>query len=113
MPDMNSNGMVRPVRAVTVFHGKRGQPMKKLLIAGAFGLALMAGANTAEAHVYDRDDSDHPLRIVAYALHPFGMAVEYGILRPIHWLVSQPTADKIFGHEPDREKEAGTYFEFK
>ena len=87
--------------------------MKKLIAAGLMGLAMMGMSQRADAHVYDRDDSDHPLRIVSYALHPVGMLVEYSVLRPIHWIVSQPVAHKIFGHEPNAETEKGTYFEFK
>ena len=67
-----------------------------LLVAA---MALLAPA-TASAHEYDRGDSDHPLRYVGYALHPVGMAFEYALLRPVHWLVSQPTAAEVMGHEP-------------
>lgn len=87
--------------------------MKKTLIATLFALALTALPTVSQAHVYDRENSDYPLRYVAYALYPIGMAVEYGILRPIHWIVSRPNLDILFGHEPNREEEEGTYFEWE
>jgi hypothetical protein len=86
--------------------------MKKAIYAALFGLALMAAPTTASAHEYDRDDSDHPLRYVAYALHPVGIALEYVVLRPIHWFVSKDPADKVFGHEP-REEPDHNYMEWK
>ena len=87
--------------------------MKKTLLAALFALALLGLPATSQAHVYDRDDSDYPLRYVAYAVHPIGIAVEYALLRPIHWVVSRPNLDIIFGHDPRREAEECTYFEWK
>lgn len=63
-------------------------------------LALGLNSRFAPAHEYDKDDSDHPLRYVAYALHPIGVAVEYVVLRPTHEMVSQPVLHDIFGHQP-------------
>jgi hypothetical protein len=70
------------------------------MLAGVFVALMALSTPAAWAHEYDRDDSDHPLRYVAYVVHPVGVAVEYAVLRPIHWLVSQPNLDIIFGHEP-------------
>ena len=81
--------------------------MKKKVYALMLALALLALPALSQAHSYDRDDSDYPLRYVAYALNPIGIAVEYGVLRPIHWIVSRPVADVIFGHEP---REGDEYF---
>ena len=75
-------------------------------------MLLVSFATMAFAHEYDRDDSDYPLRYIAYAAYPFGLAVEYAVLRPIHWAVSQPKWCKIFGHEP-RKGEEDSYFEFE
>jgi len=74
--------------------------MKKRVYALMFALALLALPALSQAHSYDRDDSDYPLRYVAYAVNPIGIAVEYGVLRPIHWIVSQPSLCIIFGHVP-------------
>ncbi|HEX6439770.1 MAG TPA: OmpA family protein [Candidatus Binatia bacterium] len=49
---------------------------------------------------YD-DSQSHPLRIVAYLLHPAAWLVEQVVFRPFHYLVSanEPT-EEIFGHRP-------------
>ncbi len=86
--------------------------MKNWFFAALVAVALAALPGTAQAHVYDRDDSDHPLRVVSYVVHPVGMAVEYAVLRPIHWLVSRPTVAPVFGHRPRPEVEECTYFEY-
>lgn len=73
---------------------------KKAALAALFAAALMAVPTPSHAHTYIRDDSGHPLRLVAYALHPFGVALEYLVTRPVHMLVSanEDTAI-IFGHD--------------
>lgn len=86
--------------------------MKKTLLAGAFALALLAMPSLGSAHQYDRDDSDYLPRYVAYAVYPIGIALEYGLLRPIHYMVSQPDLCIIFGHQPC-ESEDYDYFEWK
>ncbi len=73
--------------------------MKKLLVIAILAGALMLAPGRASVHEYDRDDTDYPLRIVAYVLHPIGIAMEYVILRPIHYLVSQPNSSVVFGHD--------------
>ncbi|MEQ8822467.1 MAG: hypothetical protein RLY93_19705 [Sumerlaeia bacterium] len=71
-----------------------------------FALAFLAMTMTAamvlpvNADRYDRQTDGHPLRIVAYVVHPLGIALEYGIMRPIHWVVSQDDLDILFGHQP-------------
>lgn len=86
--------------------------MKKWLAMAIFAVALCVAPSSASAHDYNRNDSDHPLRYVGYALHPIGIAIEYTVLRPIHHLVSQPNASIWFGHEP-REKKDHDYHEWK
>ena len=81
----------------------------RLLIAAVvIGMGI---SSLASAHPYDRDDSDYPLRYMAYPLHALGMAIEYGFLRPIHWFVSHETPGIIFGHETGPREEP--YFEWK
>ncbi|MEM9176765.1 MAG: hypothetical protein AAGC67_16195 [Myxococcota bacterium] len=65
---------------------------------GAFLLSLPL-ATPSLADEYDEDSAGHPLRIVAYVLHPVGVAIDYLILRPAHWLVSQEPMKTVFGHE--------------
>lgn len=71
---------------------------KKLFVAMVFAACFAMTSGVASAHDYDRDDDGHPLRIAAYIVHPVGIACEYVISRPIHWLVSQPKWNVIFGH---------------
>ena len=42
---------------------------------------------------YEPLRAGHPLRIVAYALHPIGVILDYAIMRPAYWIGS---------HEPIR-----------
>ena len=59
-------------------------------------LTLLATPLAAVAH--DSEESGHPVRIVAYVLHPVGVALDYGIVRPFHWLVTREPWRTIFGH---------------
>ena len=59
------------------------------------------GCGTYPGYYDGYDDSQaHPLRLVAYAFHPVGYAVEWLLTRPIHALVSQPELAPVFGHKP-------------
>jgi hypothetical protein len=79
---------------------------KSLVLAG---LATVVFAGTAPAYCKNQYSCDggyneaesHPLRLVAYALHPVGYAVEWLFMRPIHALVSQPELCPIFGYSPE------------
>ena len=62
------------------------------------GMPVSAGAHDA----YD-DSQSHPLRLVAYAVHPIGFAVEWLVMRPIHFVVSQPELERVFGHVPHED----------
>jgi hypothetical protein len=57
-------------------------------------------AIAARADEYDPQRAGHPVRIVAYALHPVGVILDLLIFRPAHWVGSQPYVDEFFGHEP-------------
>jgi outer membrane protein OmpA-like peptidoglycan-associated protein len=61
---------------------------------------LLAAATPTWAHDYDRNDSDNPVRIAAYILHPAGVVLEWTVTRPIHWFVSLPGCSYVFGHDP-------------
>jgi uncharacterized RDD family membrane protein YckC len=65
-------------------------------------IATLAAAGTpaiARADVYDPHESGHPLRMLAYALHPIGVVLDYAIMRPFHWIGHQPGMRELFGHE--------------
>jgi len=42
----------------------------------------------------------NPLRLAAYGLHPVGFVLEWVAMRPLHFLVSNPQLERIFGHVP-------------
>jgi len=69
-----------------------------LVVAGLLVFALSL-APRASADTYSSCNSDHPLRYLAYALNPVGVAVEYIVLRPFHTLISRDPGPAIFGHE--------------
>lgn len=65
----------------------------------ALCLIAVASASPTRADDYDEKSSGHPLRIIAYVLHPVGVAIDYLFLRPAHWLGSREPMKTIFGHE--------------
>jgi hypothetical protein len=71
------------------------QLLMALVVAG-----VVAVPATGRAHDAYDDTQSHPLRLAAYAIHPIGYAAEWLVMRPIHFLVSQPNVEKIFGHTP-------------
>ena len=71
-------------------------------------IALMAGfllvAPPALSDDYEPQSAGHPLRIAAYVLHPVGVALDYLIFRPAHWIGSKGPLKTIFGHEDERPR---------
>ena len=52
------------------------------------------------ADEYD-DSQSHPLRVVAYVTHPVGVAIEWLVAWPFHFLVSASKPQEyLFGHKP-------------
>lgn len=73
--------------------------MKKTLALAAIVTLFLAFPKTSDAHTYDRDDDIHPLRLVAYILHPVGWALDRYVMRPIHEHVSRPEKNRWHGHD--------------
>jgi len=48
---------------------------------------------------YEPLRAGHPLRIIAYALHPVGVILDYAVVRPAHWLGSHEPLRTLFGVE--------------
>ena len=67
----------------------------------AIAIALTAAPVTADE--YDPQRAAHPMRIVAYALHPIGVLLDLLIFRPAHWIGSYKPHAALFGHEPYRD----------
>lgn len=75
-------------------------PGRRWVAAVLLSIFLVSVAATpAASDGYDRTSAGHPLRIAAYILHPVGVAIDYLILRPAHWLVSHEPMQTLFGHE--------------
>jgi hypothetical protein len=70
----------------------------RAFIAAAAAAALLGSASPAAADDYDPLRAGHPLRIIAYALHPIGVAFDYLLFRPAHWLGHKEPIRTIFGH---------------
>ena len=71
--------------------------------AGLAFVSLLPAALPAHADEYDARRAGHPLRLVAYVVHPIGVALDWLLFRPAHWVVSQPGFDHVFGHDVDEE----------
>lgn len=80
--------------------------MKRLIVSLALVVGLFVGTDARAHDAYD-DTQAHPLRLLAYALHPAGFALEWAVTRPIHFLVSTPGLDRVFGHTPHQDPYGG------
>jgi len=56
-------------------------------------------ASTPVHDDHDPRNAAHPLRIVAYGLHPVGVALDWIIVRPAVWVVRHEPFRTIFGYE--------------
>lgn len=59
---------------------------------------FLLGASPCMADDYDPLRAGHPLRIVAYVVHPIGVIIDYALMRPAHWLVHHSVLKGLFGH---------------
>jgi hypothetical protein len=53
----------------------------------------------AEAEQYDPQKAANPIRVAAYVLHPVGVLLDYGLVRPCFWVVKREPFSTIFGYE--------------
>jgi hypothetical protein len=79
----------------------RQASLRRALAALAF--TAVSFASPVHADEYDARRAGHPLRLAAYLLHPVGVALDWMLFRPAHWVVSQPGFDHVFGHDVDEE----------
>ena len=73
---------------------------KHLLMAVVVAAGLVMVPATGRAHDAYDDTQSHPLRLIAYAVNPIGYGIEWLVMRPIHFVVSQPKLERMFGHTP-------------
>ena len=71
---------------------------RKGLLIALLAAALGAAPVPAAADEHDSQVSGHPVRVVAYVLHPVGVLIDTLIVRPAHWLVSREPWKALFGH---------------
>jgi hypothetical protein len=74
----------------------------RITLLGLFAVALLI-PTVASAHRYDRTRDFHPLRVIGFGVNAVGIATEYVVTRPIHWVVSQGELDIVFGHRAHLE----------
>lgn len=65
-----------------------------LCVVSATAFSTPAGADRR----HNPEGGAHPLRIIAYVLHPVGYLIDTVLVRPAHWVVSRPSLAPIFGH---------------
>jgi hypothetical protein len=79
-----------------------GKPAR-LAAALVLGALLGLVAAPARADDHDPESSGHPLRVVAYVLHPVGVVLDTLIFRPAHWVAHHEPFTTLFGHDHDDE----------
>ena len=71
---------------------------KHCVALGALLGVLLTASTPALADPYETQKSAHPLRTLAYVLHPVGVVLDTLIFRPAHWMVSREPLKTLFGH---------------
>ena len=79
---------------------RKGRIRRRCLAALLTCGMLLGSASPVLADEYDPQEAGHPLRLIAYALHPVGVVLDLLLVRPAHWLVSHEPLAELFGHEP-------------
>jgi hypothetical protein len=74
--------------------------VKRSFVTLALAAALIGAPGAARAHDAYDDSQAHPLRLLAYAVYPAGFLIEWAVTRPLHFFVSQPELERVFGHGP-------------
>ena len=75
--------------------------MKPLAILIVLGMLAPAGASAGQ---YDAKRAGHPLRIVAYVLHPVGVILDRLIFRPAWHLGGHEPIRTLVGREPNLDE---------
>ncbi|MBW2423790.1 MAG: hypothetical protein JRG86_06060 [Deltaproteobacteria bacterium] len=79
--------------------------LRRVVLGSLMAIFFLGAASPAPADDYNSSEAGHPVRIVAYVLHPVGVLLDYLLLRPAHWLASHEPLKTIFGHEEDEGRE--------
>ncbi|MBI4529514.1 MAG: OmpA family protein [Deltaproteobacteria bacterium] len=74
--------------------------MKRLKAFAVLAAILLFVPQPTFGDEYD-DSQSHPLRIFTYLVHPIGVALEWVVARPVHFVASyNRETEYIFGHRP-------------
>ena len=82
--------------------------MKRFLTTLTLATMLIGASAPARAHDAYDDSESHPLRLAAYAVYPAGFLLEWLFTRPLHFMMSNPNLEPVFGHVP-HESAFGNY----
>ena len=78
-----------------------------LMIASMMCLTVRVASATEERYEDEQQYEDafsNPLRIAYYLIYPVGFTVEWLVMRPLHYIVSRPGLDRVFGYQPIGEE---------
>lgn len=92
---------VSPRNSAAAIHRAPAGRIAKAAAALAVVALLFVAAAPARAEGHDPQRAGHPLRILAYALHPVGYILDTVIFRPADWLVHHEPFTTIFGADRD------------
>jgi hypothetical protein len=74
--------------------------VRKMLTALALASVFMI-PGSARAHDAYSDAESNPLKIASYPVAAAGFAIEWIFARPVHFIVSQPSLQRVFNYEPE------------
>jgi len=88
------NPFRRPARRIGAW------ALKTFCLVAVVGIVTFTvTAGDAEADRYDPKKAGNPVRISAYILHPVGVLLDYGLMRPCFWVVQREPFSTIFGYQ--------------
>ena len=82
--------------------------MTRFILVVGLAVGLLGAPSVVRAHDAYDDSESNPIRLAAYAISPVGWLLEWTVMRPIHFVVSNPQLEPIFGHAP-HETPFGAY----
>ncbi len=76
------------------FFQRAARSVVTLLVCATITVTLVSPSTASD---YDPKEAGHPLRIIAYLLHPIGAFLDYCIMRPAYRLGQKEPCATIFG----------------
>lgn len=87
------------MRSVSYRASSRARSAAPRRVAVCLLVTLLIGATPSAAEDYDSQHSGHPLRVLAYVVHPVGVILDTLIFRPTHWLFSHEPLKTLVGQK--------------